>query len=250
MATIYLYSIVSVIAVSFVSLAGIFTLSLKEYVLRKYVFVLVSLAVGALLGDVFIHLIPQAFSDIGNATYVAITIMGGIFIFFTLEKILHWHHHARGEEREETIHPTGRMILISDGVHNFIDGLIIGVSFLVDIRVGITTTIAIIMHEIPQELGDFGVLIYGGLSRFKVCLYNLLSALLSVIGTIVGYYFSSRVDSLSGFLLPLAAGGFIYIPGCDLIPELHKQTNAYKANISVLSFILGILLMIWLKGLI
>jgi zinc and cadmium transporter len=105
------------------------------------------------------------------------------------------------------------------------------------------------MHEIPQELGDFGILVYGGLSRLKVFFYNFLSALTAVIGTIVGYYFSSKVGSLSGFILPFAAGGFIYIASCDLIPELHKQKNAHKANISLLFFILGILLMFWLKAL-
>ncbi|HEY4502261.1 MAG TPA: ZIP family metal transporter [Candidatus Paceibacterota bacterium] len=246
MATIYLYSIVSVIAVSFVSLAGIFTLSLKEYVLRKYVFVLVSLAVGALLGDVFIHLIPQAFSDIGNATYVAITIMGGIFIFFTLEKILHWHHHARGEEREETIHPTGRMILISDGVHNFIDGLIIAGSYLISVELGIATTLAVILHEIPQEIGDFGVLIHSGYTVNRALWVNFLTALTAIAGALLALLASNMSNVWVTWLIPFAAGGFIYIAMSDLVPELHKTKGPGHSFLQFIAIFFGILAMLLL----
>src|SRR3989344_3083381 len=165
MLSVYFYSIASVVIVSFVSLAGIFAISLKENVLRKCVFLTVSLAVGALLGDAFIHLIPEAFESIGQPILVSVAVIAGILVFFIIEKFLHWHHHALGEESGETIHPSGQMILISDGVHNFIDGLIIGASYLVGVEVGIATTIAVILHEIPQEIGDFGVLLHAGFSK-------------------------------------------------------------------------------------
>ncbi|MEK7552974.1 MAG: ZIP family metal transporter, partial [Patescibacteria group bacterium] len=120
----YLYSIGSVVIVSLISLVGVFTLSLQEARLKKYIFLLVSLAVGALLGDALIHLIPEALKTISDPTRVSLAVIAGILIFFILEKFLHWHHHARGEDSRETIHPTGQMILISDGLHNFIDGVI------------------------------------------------------------------------------------------------------------------------------
>src|SRR3989338_6267630 len=154
MATIYLYSFASVIIVSLISFIGIFTLSLKEEVLRKYIFIFISIAVGALLGDALVHLIPEAFEVSTNTTLTSVLIIVGIFFFFILEKFLHWHHH--GEDKEDNhIHPVGKLVLFSDGIHNFMDGLIIAASFLVSIPVGIATTLAVILHEIPQEVGDF-----------------------------------------------------------------------------------------------
>ena len=169
----YIYAFVSVIIVSIISLLGVFTLSLKEQFLRKYIFIFISLAVGALLGDAFIHLIPESLESASNPAMVSILIIAGILIFFILEKFLHWHHH--GEDKNELhIHPVGQLVLFSDGLHNLIDGIIIGVSFIASIPLGIATTIAVILHEIPQEVGDFTVLLHAGYDK-KRALSNLLT---------------------------------------------------------------------------
>jgi len=251
MFSIYLYSILSVVIVSLVSLVGIFTLALKEKVLRKYVFLLVSLAVGALLGDAFIHLIPESLETINNVTHVSLAVIVGILIFFILEKFLHWHHHQVGDEEIEIekIHPFGRMILISDGFHNFIDGLIIGVSYLVSIEVGIATTIAVILHEIPQEISDFGVLLHAGYSKIKALWLNFISALFSILGAVVALVVGSSSEALTVWLIPVAAGGFIYIALSDLIPEMHKTRHVKYSILQVIAVIVGIIAMLLLLNL-
>ncbi len=245
MATGYLYSFLSVIVISLVSLVGVFTLSLQEERLKKYLFVLVSLALGALLGDAFIHLIPEALEEIGNATLVSITVIAGIFLFFGLENTLHWHHYHKPEEaRAAEHHPVGRMILISDGLHNFIDGLIIGASYLVSIEVGIATTIAVVLHEIPQEIGDFGVLLYSGYSATQALWFNFLSALTAVLGVILALFLSQTSESLIFWIIPFAAGGFIYIALADLIPELQKTGSLTRSFIHLFVACLGVLSMV------
>src|SRR3989338_2773819 len=172
MTSIALYAFVSVFVVSLISLVGLFAISINESALRKWILVLVSLAVGALFVDAIIHLIPEALHESTNTTLTSLLIIGGILAFFALEKFLHWHHshgHEFNEEKhldgtiqnvkENHVRPLGYLILISDGVHNFIDGIIIAASYFISIEVGIATTIAVILHEIPQEIGDFGVLI-------------------------------------------------------------------------------------------
>ena len=239
MLTIYLYTLGSVLLVSAVSLVGICTLSLAEAQVRKYLFILVSLAVGALLGDALIHLIPEAFENSTSPTEISALIIGGILIFFILEKILHWHHHEHADE-EATIHPTGRLILLSDGVHNFIDGLIIAASFLVSVEVGIATTLAVILHEIPQEIGDFGVLIHSGYSTGKALWFNFLSALLAVVGALLALLLGSSSAVWTSWLVPVAAGGFIYIALSDLIPELHKTKVVGHSVLQLVAVLIGI----------
>lgn len=259
MFSIYLYSFASVFIVSAVALVGIFTLSLNEQLLRKYVFLLVSLAVGALLGDAFIHLIPEAFETTSNPVVLSLAIIVGILIFFILEKFLHWHHHQTesqidaeeirenpNQAHPEHIHPVGKMILVSDGVHNFIDGLIIGVSYLVSIEAGIATTLAIILHEIPQEIGDFGILIHSGYSKFKAVWFNFLSALTAVAGTLIALVIGSSSESLTSWLVPLAAGGFIYIAMSDLIPEMQKTKNIKGSILQLFAVVIGVLAMVLL----
>ncbi len=244
--SIYLYPLASVIIVSLVSLLGIFTLSLKEQLVRKYIFLLVSLAVGALLGDAFIHLIPEAFELIPNPTYLSVAIIAGIFIFFVLEKVLHWHHHHAEVEGTECLHPMGKMVLVSDGVHNFIDGLIIGASYLVSIEVGIATTVAIVLHEIPQEIGDFGILLHSGYSTAKALWLNFLSATLAILGTIIALTSGGKSELLAIWLIPLTAGGFIYIAMSDLIPEMHKTKNPKDSALQLVTVAIGILAMVLL----
>jgi len=243
MITTYLYAFTSVIIVSLVSLIGAFTLSIKGELLKKYIFVFISLAVGALLGDAFIHLIPEAFESSTNSTLISILIIVGILIFFVLEKFLHWHHH--GEDSEETtIHPAGKLILLSDGVHNFIDGIIIGVSFLVSVPVGIATTIAVILHEIPQEIGDFAVLLHSGYTKSRALWLNFLSALFAILGTIFAFVLGETGETFILWIIPIAAGGFIYVAVADLIPELHKTKEVGYSALQIITVILGVLSMV------
>lgn len=243
MVTTYLLPLASVLVVSIISLIGILTLSLKENWLRTGVFALVSLAVGALLGDAFIHLIPEAYAEATNPQFVPLAIIGGILVFFVIEKFLHWHHHHGLEASEPEIHPTGKMILVSDGVHNFLDGLIIGASYFVSVEVGVATTLAVILHEIPQEIGDFGVLIHAGYSKAKALLMNFVSALLAVAGVAVAFMLGASTEAFASWLVPVAAGGFIYIAMTDLIPELHKNKRVTHSLIQIAAILLGIIAM-------
>lgn len=235
--SVYMYSLVSVIVVSLVSFIGIFTLSLRTDILKKYVFLLVSLAVGALLGDAFIHLLPEAFEKIANPTNISILIIAGIFIFFILEKVLHWHHH---NSECDTPHPVGRLILFSDGMHNFVDGLIIGTSYLVSIELGLATTIAVILHEIPQEIGDFGVLIHAGYTKARALWWNFVSALFAIIGVLGAFLLGQFGSMFAVWFVPFAAGGFIYVALSDLIPELQKTKSAKYSLLQLVFIAIGI----------
>jgi len=250
MPLIYLYTLASVIAVSFISLIGIGTLAIQERFLRKYTFVLISLAIGALLGDAFIHLIPEAFAKM-DATTTGLLIIGGILLFLVFEKILHWHHHLSGEGTSycdqgickpgDKIHPVGHIVIVSDGVHNFLDGIIIGASYLVSIEVGIATTIAVILHEIPQEIGDFGVLLHAGFSKMKALLVNLFSALLAIVGAVVVLLLNESAETIVRWLVPISAGGFIYIAASDLIPEMQKIKEAKHSLLQIAAILIGVL---------
>ena len=245
MLAIYIYTLISIIVVSLVSLVGVFTLSLKEEVLKKYVFVFMSIAVGALLGDAFIHLIPESFESATDITLISILIILGILIFFILEKFLHWHHHGEDKEEDE-IHPVGKLVLVSDGVHNFLDGLIIAASFMVSMPVGIATTLAVILHEIPQEVGDFAVLIHAGYTKKRALWLNFLSALFAILGAIIFFILGELAGQISMYFLPIAAGGFIYIAVADLMPELHKTKNIKHSIAQLVAVSLGLFAMILL----
>jgi len=240
----FLWSISASVLVSFISLIGVFSLLLNEKLLNKILFLLIGFSAGGLIGGAFLHLLPEALNEKEKILFPFIYVLIGFTIFLVLEKLLYWRHCHVGKCE---IHIFTYLNLIGDGIHNFIDGLIIGASFVVNIQLGMITTLAIIMHEIPQELGDFAVLVYGGFSKFKALLWNFLSALTAIVGTIIGYIFTSRITSFANILLPIAAGGFIYIAACDLIPELHKQPDIKKTTASMIFFLLGILLMLWLK---
>ncbi|MDQ3076328.1 MAG: ZIP family metal transporter [bacterium] len=239
---IYIYALLSTIIVSLISLIGVFSLSMKEEFIRKYIFLFVSLAAGALLGDAFIHLIPESFEALANGTHVGLLIIAGMFLFFALEKFLHWHHHS-DDIAEHHTHPVGELVIFSDGVHNFIDGIVIGISFLVSVPVGIATTLAVILHEIPQEIGDFAVLLHAGYTRKRALWLNFLSALAAILGTLVAFVLGEGGAIFTTWILPIAAGGFIYIAATDLIPELHK-TKTVKHSFSQFIFLgLGVVLM-------
>jgi len=239
----YIYAFVSVLIVSSVSLVGVFIISLKEEFVRKYIFIFISAAVGSLLGDAFIHLIPEALGNSSNATFTSILIIFGILIFFILEKFLHWHHHGEDKNKPH-IHPIGNIALFSDGIHNLIDGIIIGASFIVSIPVGIATTIAVFLHEIPQEIGDFAVLLHSGYTKKRALWLNFLSALSAVFGVIIVFILGKTTEGFIMWILPIAAGGFIYIAVADLIPELHKTKETKHSVAQIVAVIVGVLAMI------
>lgn len=238
----YLYGILGVVIVSLVSLVGIITLTVRDDVLKKYIGFFISLAVGALLGDAFIHIIPESFSGVMSAEAASLLIIGGILIFFVIEKFIHWHHHGEDCDDKE-IHPAGKLILLTDGFHNFIDGILIGASFLVNIPLGVATTLAVVFHEIPQEIGDFAVLIHSGFSKKKAILFNFISASAAILGTVIVFLFGSIVENFANLLVPVAGGGFIYIAVADLIPELHKTKNIKHSLLQIVSIGIGILAM-------
>ncbi len=236
--TTYAYAFGSVLTVSLLSLAGISLLSFREAAFRRSIPLFISIAVGALLGDAFIHLIPQAFIDAKNTNTVGLLVISGILSFFVLEKLLHWHHHGEDLEGDQ-IHPVGRLVLISDGVHNFLDGVVIAASFAVAPSLGFATTLAVMLHEIPQEVGDFAVLWHAGYTKRRALSLNFLSALCALLGAaaffVIGEFFSA---SLTAVFVPLTAGGFIYIAMTDLIPELHKTKpgrGSFNEFVAVLS---------------
>ncbi len=237
------YILLSTFIISLGSLVGIFTLSLKDKFLEKILLSLVALSAGALIGGAFLHLIPESIEK-GAELNVFIYVIIGFTLFFLIEKLLHWRHchHQKCE-----VHTFTQMNLIGDGIHNFIDGLLIAASFVTDIRLGIITSIVIALHEIPQEIGDYGVLVYGGYTKTRALFLNFLCALTAVIGGIVGYFLSSYSESAMTFLLPFAAGGFIYIAASDLMPEIRKETKLKKSLFNLGIFILGIVIMYIVK---
>ncbi len=244
---ILLYTIISVLIVSVLSLVGILTISINHKRLDQIIHYLVSFAVGSLLGGAFVHLIPETIAKTGNLSiFTAIHISFGILIFFSLEKFVRWRHCHNIDCDEHSTHLVP-MNLFGDALHNFIDGLIIGTSYLVGIPVGIATTLAVAFHELPQEIGDFGVLLQGGLSKRKALLFNYLTALTALIGGILAVMIGPRVFMFVDALIPITAGGFIYIACSDLIPELHRNDKPSQSLLQILCIILGIAVMIGLK---
>ncbi|MCU0354428.1 MAG: ZIP family metal transporter [Cytophagales bacterium] len=250
--TIWIYSLSSSLLVSIVALVGGFALFIKTTTLQRLVPLLVSLSVGVLLGDAFLHLLPDAIQRTQNLLAVMLSVLGGIFLFFLLEKVIRWRHQHEIYPSQETreIRPLARMNLIGDAMHNFIDGTLIAGSFMVSPAAGVATTIAVIVHEIPQEIGDVGTLIYSGMSVKKAIWYNFLCALSCVAGAVAMLLLGTWLDGGVVYLLPVAAGGFIYIAACDLIPELHRQP-AFRHNLAQGVFIgagiAAMLLIVWFE---
>lgn len=242
MATLFLI-VLSTFLVSLLSFLGIFTLSLNEKLLKKAIFYFVALSAGGLMGGAFFHLFPEAIEKFENGN-AFLYILTGFFLFLIVEKVIHWRHCHEGDC---PVHTFAYMNLIGDAIHNFIDGLIIAASYIVNPGVGIATTAAVFLHEIPQEIGDFGVLIYGGFSKKKALFYNFLTAVTAVFGGIFGFFLLTVAKNISPFLLAFAAGGFIYIAATDLIPELGKETNIKKSVINLGVIFLGIIIMYFLK---
>jgi len=239
---VWIYTLASVLIVSLISVIGIFALTIDQKKLNKILMYLVSLSAGTLLGDAFIHLLPEAYASAKTPILVSLFTLGGILVFFVLEKFFHWRHCHEVASADHP-HPFSFVILVGDSIHNLIDGMVIAGSFLISIPVGIATTVAVIFHEIPQEIGDFGSLVYGGFSRKKAILFNFLSGLLAVLGAIIVLAIGKNTETFLACLIPFTAGGFIYIASSDLIPELHKHTEIKKSFGQLLMFLLGIAIM-------
>lgn len=247
MPQIWIYTIGSVLLSSLAALLGIFTIGMKTERLKKILIYMISFSAGAMFGDAFLHLLPEVVEEHGFHLSVSLSILTGIVFFFLVEKLIHWRH-CHMPITDDHVHPYAWMNLVGDGVHNFIDGIIIGTSYLVSIPVGIATTIAVILHEIPQEIADFGVLIHGGFSKTRALLINFLTALTSLFGAILALILSHYIEDLTVYMIPFAAGGFIYIAGSDLIPELHKEVKVSRSLMQILAFIFGIGVMLLLLG--
>lgn len=247
MAINFIYSLLSIILVSIISLVGVFTLILKKDLLNKITTILVALAAGTMIGGAFIHLLPEAI-EAGGSVFPWVIL--GIIAFFVIEVYLYWYHCHGGHIHKHKAHrcqirPMGYLNLIGDAVHNFLDGMIVAAAFMISVPLGLITVIAVIFHEIPQELGDFGVLIHSGFKRNKALLFNFLSSLAAVLGVIITYAFASVVSNITLYLVPFAAGGFIYIALTDLLTELKEELDIRKATFQILIFLIGIFLM-WL----
>lgn len=245
-----LLAIGAVVGVSLISLIGVIPLVVSKR-LRACVLFLVSFSVGALLGDVFLHIVPEM-AESGEIERGAELILLGMLISFVIEKLIHWRHcHTLPDDNHEHCHDhhhhIGIMSLFADALHNFIDGALIAASFLVDVQVGVATTIAVALHEIPQEIGDFAVLLHSGFTKKKALLFNLLAACGAIVGAIGVLLFQSSIPIAESVLLPIAAGNFLYIAGVDLIPELHKETRISNSIMQLMSIVGGIGIMYALK---
>ena len=251
------YALASVVGLSLVSLIGVFTLSLSVARLQRVMFLLVSFAVGAMLSGALVHLIPEASEQIGGEL-TGILVLVGVLLFFVLEKVLHWrhshdvvpgempqshgHHHGHSHGHSHAHSHSGpktfaTMNLVGDAAHNLIDGMVIAAAYVVSIPTGLVTTFAVALHEIPQEIGDFGVLVYGGYEPRRALLYNFISSLFAVAGAIIALTLGAFVDDFAAYLLPITAGSFIYVAGSDLIPELHVN-HSRPAVKSVWQFVM------------
>ncbi|HDP74122.1 MAG TPA: ZIP family metal transporter [Candidatus Woesearchaeota archaeon] len=275
MAPAFVYAMVSVIAVSLIAVIAFIPFMLKKKVPDNVLLVLLSLSVGTLLGTVFFHFLPEAYENAPHehehehinehgheseliqdghqngaqhGFRVAIGVFSGFLAFFLLEKFIHYHHsHKKNSKECRTGHGHAYRLapinLIGDGVHNFVDGLVIAGSYIVSIPIGIAATISVIFHEVPQEIADFGILLYAGLSKKKALLFNFLSATTAILGVLISFLLHSRIQGFSFFLLPFSAGTFIYIAAANLVPELHQRCGLKETIIHILSIIFGLALM-------
>jgi zinc and cadmium transporter len=242
---ILVWILASTFIVCLISLIGIVTLAIKENLLHKILFCLIGFSAGALIGGAFLHLLPEALEK-AQSTIVFYYLILGIVLFFLMERYFHWRH---CHEDVCSVHAFTYLNLFGDGLHNFMDGIVIAVSFVASIKLGLVTTIAIILHEIPQEMGDYAVLIYGGFSKQRALFFNFVIALTAMAGAVIGFFLSTYTQGLTVFILPLTAGGFIYIATSDLIPEIHKEKNLRRSTAALIAFLLGIVFMALAKQL-
>ncbi len=247
------YTLIAVIIVSSITIFAAAPFLLKKQVSQHLLIFLLSFSVGTLLATVFLHFVPEIFthlSEDGTPAFLlpALLVIAGFLMFFLLERLVHWHHNKDCTSEKEPGHAHAYHLapinLIGDGVHNFIDGMVIAASFLVSIPTGIASTIAIIAHEIPQELADMGVLLYAGMERRKAIFYNFLAGAVAVLGAVIALFLANFADNFVGFMLPIAAGSFLYIAASNLVPELHRHCGMKDTILHVFAILLGVALMV------
>ncbi len=235
--------IVGGVLMSAIAMVGSVTLLLKPATLDRFLLPLVAFAAGSLIGGAFFHMIPAALDANRHSLGIGVAVVTGFTVFFVLEQVLHWHHCHRAQS--DCKQPLTYLILIGDALHNFLGGLAIAGIFLIDIRLGITSWLAAAAHEVPQELGDFGVLVHGGWSKRRALLFNVLSGFTFLLGGLLAYNLSFRMDV--SWLIPFAAGNFLYIGASDLVPEVNKQ-HVLKTNaVNLAAFVLGLALLFLAK---
>jgi zinc and cadmium transporter len=235
------WSLLAVLAVSLLSLVGALTFFVRRERLDRVLPYLVSVAVGAMLGSAFFHILPDVAGDGFTRRHAALFLLG-IVIFFTLERFIHWHQHGHAEGHA-AVAPYAWLNLTGDGLHNFADGVIIAAAFMQGRDVGVATTLAVALHEVPQELGDVGVLLQGKLTLGRALALNLATALLAVIGAVVALILGGRLEGFHGTVLAVTGGGFIYIAAADLIPELHRERRPVASIVQMACLLGGIGLM-------
>ena len=242
---VFLESIIAVIVVSLISFVGIFTLSFQR-TFEKYLFVIVSFAAGSMISTAFLDMLPEALEGQSSSTTIFLFVIIGLISFFLLETLLSWyhchHHHCDHPHHRKPVEGYVWLNLIGDGIHNFTDGAVIAISFLANFQLGLATTIAVILHEIPQEFGDFGILVNGGLSVRSALFWNFISALAALLGTLIAFFAVNVFQGIEKELLAFAAGGLIYIATVDLLPEIHKTNKSLISIIETIFFILGVIL--------
>ena len=242
MIEVWIYAILSAFIVSLIALIGIVLVPIKFDRLKKILIYFVSFSTGALLGGAFFHLLPEVVENVGFTFIVSSLVIGGIVLFFILEKVVHWHHNLMPFEKEHA-HPLAVMSLVGGAFHNLLDGLVIGASYLVSIPVGIAITTAIAFHKFPKEIGWFGVLVHGGFSKFKALTYNYLSSIFTIVGAVIALLVGNYVENIQFFIIPIAVGGFIYLAGSNLIPELHKESGLTNSLLQLIAMLAGIAVM-------
>ncbi len=238
---VWLGTLLSVSLISSISLVGVFFLALKKERLANLQLVLVGLATGSLLGGAFFHLLPESFEAFDHSMTAPLLLTVGFMIFFILERFLHWHHnHTEGINSTSTIKPFGTVNLVADMFHNFLDGVLIAAAYSYSSEVGMATTVIVLIHELPQEIGDFGVLLHAGFSRRKALIFNFLSACTAFIGALAVLLMGQHAADFSQYILPIAAGGFIYLAAADLIPELHTEKVTKRSVYQFLALLAGL----------
>lgn len=230
--------LLSVIFISVISLVGVITLAFNKKLLDKIMMLFLAFASGSLIGAVFFNLLPEAFESGGVEMFNLV--LWGILGFFIIERFIHWHHCGQDECK---VRPVAYLNLIGDGIHNFIDGIVIAAAYLISIPTGIIATLAIAFHEIPQEFGDFCVLLHFGFTKKKALFYNFISATMAIFGAVVGYLFLSDLEHVLPSVIAFASGGFIYIATADLMPELHAEGEFAKIIWQTLALLLGVAVM-------
>lgn len=243
---IWVGAVGSTLLVSLLSFTGMLFLAMRAARLKQIIFILVSFAVGALFGNTFFILIPESFATIENVLLIGLLIVSGLIVMFVLEKFIHWHH-CHNVSHTHDAAPLGYISLITDSLHNFTDGVLIAAAWMASPEVGIATTLAVVVHEIPQEISDFGVLLHAGFSRKKALFLNFIAACAAILGAVFTILLGSLTEHIVLYILPFAAGGFIYLAGSDLIPELHRESSVRKSLIQLGAIVTGIVLMFFIS---